>query len=138
MRFIAEFELQGVRSAGETGGELLPDPGETGSLADGVLIERIEMVDIKYHLQVGLERSPHQSFHVSEERGLDRVRSVDRGVITPADRQSHGSEARRLNAREVFLRNRTSPAGALRRLQRVAQVEATTQSAVLLEDISSR
>ena len=138
VRLITEFELQGIGSAGETSGELFPDSGETGALSDGVQVERIEVMDVEHHLQVGLERGLHQPFHASEERRLDRIRSVDRGVITPADRQSHGSEARCLDAREVFLGDRTSPAGALRRLQRIAQVEAAAQAALLLEDVCCR
>ena len=37
--FVAEFELQGIGIAGETGGELLPDSGEAGALADRILVE---------------------------------------------------------------------------------------------------
>ena len=138
MRFITEFELQGIGSAGETSGELFPDSGETGALSDRVQVKRVEVMDVEHHLQVGLERGFHQPFHAGEERRLDRVRSIAGGIIGPADRQADGREARCLDAREILLRDRPPPAGALRRLQRVAQVEAAAQATLLLEDIGRR
>mgnify|MGYP006947914347 CR=1 FL=1 len=40
MRLVAEFELEGVGEAGETGRELLPESGEARALADGIAVGR--------------------------------------------------------------------------------------------------
>ena len=96
------------------------------------------MVDVEDHLQVGFQGRTDQAFDLVEKGGLDRVGSVFRRIVGPADRQPDGIEASSLDAREILGGDRLAPAGPFRRLEGIAEVHSPAETTLLLEDVGRR
>ena len=67
-----------------------------------------------------------------EKRFVDRVRRLLRGVIRPSDGDADRIKPGLLDEGKVFLLQAHSPLAFLRRLQRIAEVDATAEQAVVL------
>ena len=137
VRLVAQLEMQLLRRVLEALRDLPPERDEPRTLPDRIGVERLVVVDIEDDRELPVERLTDQSVHLVHERGVDGERRLLGGVVGPADRDAHRVEARGADPVEVVRAERPSPAHALRRLERIAHVDAPAQPTRLLEYVGT-
>ena len=126
VRLVFQFEPQRVFGvACEPLGDLFPDAAVPFGHLKRALVDRIEMVAVEDHVEIGGQRPVDYLLHPVHPCRVDRIGRLAQRLVVPAHRDANGVEAGGGNPLHVFLGYRGAAPGSFGlRLQRVAQIDA--------------